>query len=65
LYVPFSTVPGFNSARFAPRLAGACFSQLEGWEYWKQIVSGGDQTNDKVINAASLIGQIQTVHGLP
>lgn len=65
LYVPFSTLPGFDSAQFAPGLAGACFSQFEGWEHWKQIVSGGDQTNDKVINAASLIGQIQTVHGLP
>ncbi|MBL7670767.1 MAG: hypothetical protein JNM39_09790 [Bdellovibrionaceae bacterium] len=64
VYVPFSTLTNFNSTALAPGLAGACFSQFEGWEYWKQIIAGGDQTSDKVINASNVIRQIQTVHSL-
>lgn len=64
VYVPFSTLPNFDNAA-APGLVGTCFSQFEGWEHWKQIVSTGNQTIDKVINAGSLIGEIQKVHGLP
>lgn len=63
-YVPFASVPDFDATTLAPGLVGSCFSQYEGWEYWKDVVSKSNQKNDKVINAQSLLRHIGRVHQL-
>ena len=62
---PFASLPNWNSGINAPNLAGVCFSQFQGWECWKATVNAGTATNNKVINAKSLIAELRRVYPLP
>lgn len=63
--VPFAQIPNWNSNQFAPNLHGVTFSQFEGWPHWGQCVASGLQTNNKVMNATSLIRELKNAYNLP
>lgn len=62
---PFSALPNWNATTHAPGLVGVAFSQFEGWDHWKNVVAAGTQTNNKVINANSLIAELKNTYNLP
>jgi hypothetical protein len=64
-YASLSSVPNWTARQHAPGLTGVIFSQYFGWESWKRAMSQGVQTEPKIVNALSLIGELKTVHGLP
>lgn len=63
--VPLSQIQHWNAQLYAPNLAGVTFSQYHGWDHWKNIISSGDQTNNKVQNAGILIDALKNQFGMP
>jgi len=63
--VPFNQIPNWNQNVSAASLAGVCFSQFEGWKYWKDAITNGDHTIDKISNAQLLIDTLKNQFNLP
>ena len=62
--VNFSQVPNWPNATHAPGLYGVCFSQFDGWKHWNENLNRADGTNNKVINAKSLLIEIKSTIGI-
>lgn len=63
--VPFSQIPNWPSATHAPNLFGVSFSQYDGWTYWNNAVTRGQQNIPHVQNTIALLRNLKTVYNLP
>lgn len=62
---PLNSMPNWNAGTNASGMEGVLISQYGGWDQWKNAVGNGNPAFPSVANAATLIGELKTVHGLP